>query len=267
MKLSQIDISGKKVGRLTVLKKVREEHPSRWLCECSCGNKKDITYYVLVKDKIKSCGCLQRENAAKSASMKSRTHGMKRTPTYNSWQSMKSRCYRSKDICFSRYGGRGIKVCSRWENSFENFYDDMGERPEGCTLDRINFDKDYSPENCRWATVQEQQNNRSSNSLFTYKGRTQNIRAWADEFGIGYYTLQGRLFNGWPIERALLNPVRKKNAKLIKWNGKKQTLHQWCLELGLNKSTVKWRLGSGWNTHDAFTTPVGQKPSKKQEAA
>lgn len=211
MKLIDIDLTGKKVGLITVIRRSSNSH-RHWFCKCSCGTTKNIYYVHLARDRIKSCGCLQRKVASQTAKITSRKHGMRRTPTYNSWQGMKSRCYRTTDPDFYRYGARGIKVCDHWKDSFENFYKDMGDRPAGKSLDRIDNDSNYKPENCRWSTCKEQQNNRSSNAIYTYKGRSQNIRAWATEYNIKYGTLQSRLFMGWSIERALETPVRTRKS-------------------------------------------------------
>lgn len=133
-------------------------------------------------------------------------HGWWNTPTWRSWDCMISRCTRKSVNSYERYGGRGIAVCERWL-SFANFLSDMGERPNGMTLDRYpDRDGNYEPGNCRWATYKEQARGRSSNVLLTHNGETKPLRAWADECGVHPGTLERRIQKGWPAERAL-NPA------------------------------------------------------------
>lgn len=132
------------------------------------------------------------------------------TRTYKAWYSMRQRCNNPNTIGWKYYGGKGVRVCSRWDD-FVNFLTDMGEAPSANhSIDRIKNEHGYSPDNCRWATKVEQDNNRSSNVLFTYGGRTQNVKQWSDELGINYSTLYRRLVvNRWEIDRALFTPIRK----------------------------------------------------------
>ena len=134
-------------------------------------------------------------------------HGLTDTPTHSSWCSMNSRCNNPKVHQYPYYGGKGIKVCERWK-SFENFLSDMGPRPEGMTLDRINNTKDYEPSNCRWATRDEQSKNRTTSINITFNGKTQLLAEWARELGINPGTLANRLKSGWAIDRALTAAVR-----------------------------------------------------------
>lgn len=120
-------------------------------------------------------------------------HGMAMTPTYHVWQGMKTRCYNKNFHAYPNYGARGITVCDRWLESFENFYEDMGEKPHKKSLDRIDNSKGYSKENCRWATNEEQQRNRRWARLLTYKGVTKPIAEWAEITGIPYGSIFGRL--------------------------------------------------------------------------
>ena len=123
------------------------------------------------------------------------------SPTYGSWRSMRYRC--TKD---EKYIARGITVCQEWAESFEAFLRDMGVRPEGMTLDRVDNDKGYYKENCRWATPKQQAYNRSTNVLIEYNGVKQGIRQWADKLGVSYLMLDWRLKNGWTIEEAFTTP-------------------------------------------------------------
>ncbi len=136
-------------------------------------------------------------------------HGKTNTRAYRIWQNMKNRC-RNKNIgCFKNYGGRGIVVCRRWNDSFENFLTDMGEPPLGHSIDRIDNNGSYSPTNCRWADSFTQTNNARSNLVLECFGKKQTLSSWAREIGINYDTLRYRiLYYKWPIERALTETVR-----------------------------------------------------------
>lgn len=131
------------------------------------------------------------------------THGMTGSRTFKTWDSMIYRCNNPSSKDFPRYGGRGIKVCARWDNSFEAFLADMGERPEGMTLDRIDHEGDYSKDNCRWATPLTQARNRRNNRIIEYKGESGPVSYWAEKMGIERKTLEYRIRVGWDIERAL----------------------------------------------------------------
>jgi hypothetical protein len=137
------------------------------------------------------------------------TRGGRQSPTYNSWMGMIDRCTKPNHIGYATYGGRGIKVCERWRK-FADFLADMGERPEGKTLDRIDSYGNYEPGNCRWATTSEQMLNRPSNRLLTFEGRTMPITAWAKERGLTLDVLRKRLRLGWSVERALTDPTQTK---------------------------------------------------------
>ena len=132
-----------------------------------------------------------------------RTHGMREHPLYKTWAEMRYRCENPKKHNYKHYGAKGIKVCERWK-SFPNFVADMGERPGGMTLDRLNLAGDYEPSNCRWATKVQQMRNMSTNRLLTYNGLTKTLAEWSEITGIKIGTIWARLdVHGWPVEKAL----------------------------------------------------------------
>lgn len=140
------------------------------------------------------------------------TQTLSHTPTWSSWINMKRRCLYQSYSGYPNYGGRGIKICDRWL-SFKNFYADMGERPEGTSLDRIDVNGDYCPENCRWATSVQQARNTTRVKVITYAGKTLCLSAWAEELGISRKTLLHRLNYGWSVEKAFKEPVRRRSFK------------------------------------------------------
>jgi len=152
-----IDITGKQFGRLTIVSRFGNQGKhATWKALCKCGKELVVTGDNVKSGNTKSCGCYRRIKLKKLYT----THGGKYFPEYRVWEAMKRRCLNRRDRAWERYGGRGIKVCGRWLNSFGNFIKDMGQRPPGMTLDRKNNDGSYTPKNCRWATPKVQANNR-----------------------------------------------------------------------------------------------------------
>lgn len=205
---NRIDLTGKKFNKLTVLKYVETRKKiTYWLCQCECGNQKIINGTHLRGGKIDSCGCTRVENT-RQLGYKRRTHGMTNSKTFTSWRSMKERCYYKKHKSYKEYGGAGITVCNRWLNSFENFLEDMGERPEGTTLDRINGAENYTPENCRWATHKEQQRNLKSNKIINFKNQQKCLKEWCEDLKLNYDAVLNRIDKlKWDIEKALTVPI------------------------------------------------------------
>ena len=201
-----IDLTGQKYGSIEVLERAGTKgNHALWKCKCVCGIEFNATSNNLRTGNTKSCGCVQRM-----------THGMRRTRVYKIWTGMKERCQRLKSAAYENYGGRGIKVCARWQE-FEAFYDDMGDPPsEQHTLDRKDNDGDYEPGNCRWATEIEQHNNRSDNRMLTFQGKTQSMMDWVRETGLPKSTIQKRLKRGWSVQKTLSEPVQATGRRLSK---------------------------------------------------
>lgn len=212
-----IDLEGQQFERLTVLGYVGKNRHNigQWLCVCKCGNHVLAAAGELRQKGPKgtqSCGCLGKERVSQARKARA-IHWKCRTPIYFAWISMKARCYNPKNAGYANYAQREIKVCDRWRDSFENFFADMGDLPfEGAMLERIDNDGNYSPENCKWATRAEQNNNSRNNRFLTFNGKTQSMIMWSRELNFKRHTLRSRLDKlGWSVERALSTPIRQMN--------------------------------------------------------
>lgn len=197
-KSRRLDLTGQKFGEWIVLEKgdVGPNGAIYWKCKCSCGTEKLVQAGGLRNGHSISCG-------------HDRTiHGYSLTPTGAAWYGMRQRCYNHDDKNYPSYGGRGIKVCERWLERFENFLADMGPSPgKGMSIDRIDVHGNYEPKNCRWATRSEQQRNRRNNPKVDYKGESITLIAVAERVGLPLRTLRWRLANGWEINRAIETPA------------------------------------------------------------
>ena len=186
---------GMRFGRLTVLSVVGES----CVCLCSCGTEKTVRNCNLRSGDSTSCGCLRRELRAKNNA----THMMEGTKTYIVWSNMKARCFNKRSDRYASYGGRGITVCDRWRDSFETFLSDMGEAPDGLTLDRIDVNGNYEPENCRWATREQQNNNKRSSVRIDIDGDSKTLAEWALISGVSRRTITSRLRRGLEAKAAV----------------------------------------------------------------
>lgn len=186
---------------------------ARWLCQCECGNTSVI--YGTSVGKTKSCGCLAIENMKKVSFRHGETVGNgPRSTEYKTWDSIKQRCANPNSTHYVHYGGRGIKVCARWIDSFQNFLSDMGRKPSpNHTIERNDTNGNYEPSNCRWATNDDQQNNRRNNRTAEFQGKTQTFARWERELGFGRGTITWRLGLGWSIEKSLSTPIMKHMAR------------------------------------------------------
>jgi hypothetical protein len=196
-----INLVGKKYGMLTVAERAETDHNghTRWICKCDCGNSITVDGYKLKNGHTNACGCRRTKL------------GLSRTRQYHTWQSMMSRCYYPKNIGYSAYGGRGITVCENW-HTFVGFWKDMEcGYSSKLTLDRIDSNGIYTKENCRWATMSEQGNNRRTCVYVQYKGTRKTVTEISEELGVNREIVYPRLKRGWDIDRALNSPIQYKN--------------------------------------------------------
>lgn len=254
---AKLRLHGQSFGRWTV---ISESKPYKgngciyWTCKCECGTVKDVMGVNLVKGASLSCGCFSKEVATK--------HGMIGSPEYQAWDGMKQRVRPSYENS-ERYYDRGIGIDPIWETSFQQFYDDMGQKPEGLTLDRIDNDKGYSKENCRWASITTQARNKSDNLVITFNGKTQTAAEWIEELNINPVTFYSRIRKGWTHERAITEPTNK--SLLIEFNGEEKTIKEWALDLELSIYVIYERLKKGWTYEKTLGTPVRYKSDAKKD--
>lgn len=211
---SKTDIKGERFGRLVVVKYVgKVENRLSWECLCDCGNTKTVFANNLRVGHTTSCGCRQRELASKRQT----THGATGTPEFEAWCSIHKRCNNPSNRAFASYGGRGISVCSRW-SSFDNFLFDMGNKPTSLhSIDRINNDLGYAPDNCRWATYTTQNRNKRSNRILIIHGISKCVSDWAELSPVNAIAIFARLYDRWPDELAVFAPkyYRPKPSELL----------------------------------------------------
>lgn len=201
------DLTGRVCGRLVVVRFSRSNRhgSSMWTCLCDptlggCGTQCEVLAGSLLNGRTQSCGCLLRDIVKTT----NKTHGHSYSGTYSSYNAMKQRCTNPNNRAFHNYGGRGIRVCERWLNSFDDFLADMGTRPDGeYEIDRIDNSKDYEPGNCRWVTRSAQSRNNRRTRMLTHGGRTQCMSDWSAETGVPIPTIHRRLKVGWSVDRAL----------------------------------------------------------------
>lgn len=198
------DHSGKVFGRWKVVdfSHVGTRKEAFWNCVCECGTKRAVKAGSLTSGKSLSCGCYHKERVT--------THGDTGLPTFKSWESMKQRCTNPKAPDYPRYGGRGITICDEWINSYDTFVKDMGQRPKGRSLDRIDVNGNYEPSNCRWATNRQQQNNKKNSPRLKHNGSIKTVGDWSKESGIPAKVILWRIAHDWDAGKAIYTPVRKK---------------------------------------------------------
>ena len=203
------DLTGQRFGRLTVVTRAKntKNGQCRWLCKCDCGKEKIVRTTHLTSGKIKSCGCLLIDILKEKKSI----HGMTNTKLFYIWGGIKARCYNKNNKQYKYYGARGIIVCDEWKNDFVSFYNwaMANGYKEHLSIDRIDFNGNYEPTNCRWTTNKEQQRNKSNNRFITYKNETKILTDWCNELNISIATMSARL-KKLSIEKAFTTPIRGK---------------------------------------------------------
>ena len=205
------DLTGQRFERLVVVDTAFKKRQWFWNCVCDCGNKVIVAGCNLRSGNTNSCGCYRDERRIESH----RIHGLSKTYIEHVYRGMLSRCLNEKDEFYKDYGGRGVTVCSRWSGTkgLQNFAEDMGERPDGYQIDRINNDGPYSPENCRWASLKTNARNKRNTVFITFNNKTLSLPEWAEELGMHYKALYSRV-QRWGIERAFFEPVYTHQQRL-----------------------------------------------------
>lgn len=185
-------------GRLEIISKAASRNGQVYmLCRCDCGKEKEIALSSLKRGLTQSCGCYRRDKGPGNQS-----HKQTYTRTYKVWLSMRQRCLNPNNPAYKNYGGRGITIAPEWD-SYQRFWEDMGDVPDGMSIERIDNDGNYEPGNCRWATRLEQGRNTRKCRAITFQGTTKTITEWAEQYGLQKSTLSQRIRNGWDMERAL----------------------------------------------------------------
>lgn len=210
------NIIGNRYGRLVVIEELEtikrppRIYERRFLCQCDCGNKTNVSYACLSTGNVRSCGCLKKDCGKGVLNQQLEEPKLR---LYRTWTNMKARCNAKSGRYYNNYVLRGITVCSEWKDDFESFYNwsvNNGYMPR-LSIDRIDGSKGYSPDNCRWATPKIQNNNLRTNIVLTYNGVTKTLREWSDITGIKLMTLHSRVNMGWDTEKILTKPVEKHN--------------------------------------------------------
>lgn len=199
------NLTDQRFGRLIAIEKVNKTGQSQWLCKCDCGNKVIVASNNLIRKNTLSCGCYQKDRVSEAKKI----HGDRNTRLYTIWVDMRRRCSYIGDPSYKNYGGRDISVCEEWEKSFLNFKEwALGNGyAENLTIDRVNVDENYCPENCRWATLKQQANNKRDNVYVTVNGETHTLTEWSEITGISYNTITKRRYRGWSDVDAVSTPV------------------------------------------------------------
>ena len=253
------DISGVRFGRLVAEKPVAQKrYQYIWLCKCDCGKIVEVLGGRLNCGKTTSCGCLKMELDR----TRTVTHGKSKSRTYHIWNGIKNRCYNPSVKAYPDYGGRGITMCDRWKDSFQNFLDDMGESPEGLSIDRINNDGCYEPSNCRWTTMLVQVRNSRKAHKVTAFGKTLCLSEWEEQTGVDQGLISRRIKKGWTPENAISIPMEK--PRTISFEGLELTVSEWSSRTGISCNAINKRLKTGWSIKDALNLPPGPMQAREQ---
>lgn len=258
---------GDKFNMLTVVEQCEDyiepngKRRAMFLCECECGNTRKVRAQELYTDKVYSCGCTTRPFERKSPN---RIHGETKTRLHNIWVGMKTRCYIKNHHSYKYYGARGIVVCDEWKNdyiAFATWARNNGYK-DNLSLDRIDVNGNYTPENCRWTDRKTQANNKRNNVYLTVNGETHTRTEWAKKMGISESIIFVRQQKGWSDEKAVLTPVED-NTHYITINGETHSCGEWERIKGLGCGTINTRIRRGWNEVEAVTYPKILGKSKR----
>lgn len=204
-----IDLTGRRFGRLLVVNRANKNSfgEALWECQCDCGNSHIAKGSSLRRGKCLSCGCYQRECISKAHTK----HNMYGTRLYHIWSGMIQRCTNPNNSKYKNYGKRGIKVCDEWKD-FSNFYKwaSATNYAENLTIDRVDVNGNYTPDNCRWTTINIQENNRTNNFVISICGTSHTLAEWCRIYHISYSTVQERIRHNWDITTAITTPIRKR---------------------------------------------------------
>ena len=246
------DLTGQTFGRLTAIRPdgQNKHRQTFWICKCSCGKEVRVIGYNLTQGTTRSCGCLVKDNPTHM-----KHNGKKEYPRlYRIWKGMKCRCYSPKGQNNSYYGGRGITICPEWEKDFTSFRDwalNNGYSEE-LTLDRIDVNGNYCPENCRWASLEQQSRNKRDTVLLELNGEVRPLIEWSEIYNINYHTLYNRVTNqGMSLEEAISKPRRKHHV--LSFNGETHTLAEWSKITGISYDALAGRLKKGKSPEEILT--------------
>lgn len=250
------DLTGQIFGKLTVIgisKKIQSGKRERyyWKCKCDCGNVKEVRTDCLTSGSVRSCGCIKKEQDKVNLTAFHR-HKLSNTHIWNTYYSMLHRCYNCKDKSYNNYGGRGIKVCDEWRNSFDTFVEWAMKNgyAENLLIDRIDNNGNYEPANCRWSTAKEQARNRRSNIIVAYKGEYMTLIEASDKSGLSYSALNARWRRGIRGDELFSELAPKSNKITVYYAGKFVTLKELSKLTGINVNTLKSRYYSGKRGQD-----------------
>ena len=242
-----IDMTGNRYASLIALRPSGSAKSGdlKWQFRCDCGSEFEANGYYARSGKIISCKKCGLERT-RIASVK---HGLSETPEFYIWTGIHTRCYNQNATSYKNYGARGVVICDRWKDSFENFLLDMGERPSNNhSIDRIDNDGNYSPENCKWSTPKEQANNKRNNVKVTIDGVTKNISAWKHEFGMNVSAASFRRVHGLSGRNKAISTVRQ-----IVYGGVSDTISGWSKRTGIKPTTIAMRINYGWTMERTLT--------------
>ena len=248
-----IDLSGQKFGKLTAIK-IAHKAKSQvyWQCKCECGNVKITITSNLRNGTVVCCGCIKASLRKKPVIFTENHRG-----AFNSWNNIRQRCYVPTNQAFDRYGGRGIVMAPEWRDSFEQFFNDLGPRPQGTSIERIDNNKGYFPGNCRWATYREQARNKRNTRIVYIENEGMTRGEASERFSIGSGTIAWRDSNGRKGAALIAPPQRQ--PQQITVNGESYSIKDLAIKTGIAHHTLATRINRGWSVDRALTEAVHVK--------